>query len=971
MGTSFQVGSAGAIVTHLGYYDVNGDGLNVDHLVSIYSGSSTNPVTAVIVPAGTGGYLTNFYRYVALTNPIALAPNTTCILQADVYSGDGDMWADSWQPGAWNPYFVGTYDRFTRQARYGSHGSPATGPQNQNSTYGAPNLAVFPMGAPLILAQQTGVTQYVGLNATLSAVANGQAPMTCQWYKVGPPDTALNNQNGLSLTFSSVQTTNQGSYYAIVNNGLGMAQSANIYLQVLLATPVSITQQPANLTVLQGYSASFYIAASGTPPIGYQWYRNNVLISGATGTSYTLPVTDITNNNDTYSCVVSNYTGTVNTLPSNPATLTVTPNQAPVPQTLYTATVPGTRDNYSGMVGAIFEVGATPAKVTHLGYYLANASLNYSHHVDIFSADGSTIVAEVFVTGTGDLVYNNYAYVALTNPVTLAANTSYILAAEAYGNSGDPWPDVFVPSPWNSYYVGGYDSSTRQARYGGNYPAAPTGPSTANGIYGAGNLALLPAGPTVVTMDVTNQTQYATSNVTFTAFVNGQPPVTVQWYKVGSPNTPVSGQTRSTLLLANVQMSDAGSYYAVATGPQGTAQGPNATLTVLPAAPPDITLQPQSQSAFLHQQVNFTVAALVPPESYQWRFNGSPISGANGSAYTVVSTDATKAGSYDAVLTNAFGSRTSQVAVLTFLTVPAGSYAATVLNLNPLVYYPFQDLSNSIATGTSNVFNMGSLGTVATGLVQGSAASGPGPQPPLWPDFAATNQALFLDPTTLDVDVKLPPLNLDPSTGPNMTLAAWINPSGPQAAFAGIVFYRGTSDASGLGIKKDANSTDMLEYHWDNTYFAFNSGLYTTNYGNWTFVALTVEPSQAVFYLNDGTGMQTAANVASHAGVSFASPTYVGWDNNDATRRFAGLIDEPMIFNRTLSPNEINSLYQASVQARLSIVRSGSDIILSWPAGTLQQAGLVTGQYTNLTSVTSPYTNHPSATMQFFRVLVQ
>ena len=326
------------------------------------------------------------------------------------------------------------------------------------------------------------------------------------------------------------------------------------------------------------------------------------------------------------------------------------------------------------------------------------------------------------------------------------------------------------------------------------------------------------------------------------------------------------------------------------------------------------------------------------------------------------------------MLANSFGSATSHVATLTLLTVPAGSYADTVLNLSPLVYYNFQDLSNSIASGTSNVLNLGSLATQATGLAEGSAASGPGPQPPLWPNFGATNQALFLDPTTLDTDVKVPALNLDPNSGPNVTLVAWINPSGPEQSFAGIIFNRGTGGASGLGIKQDANNLDMLEYHWANNYYTFNSGLYTTNYGNWAFVALAVQPDQAVFYLNDGTGMQTAINVATHAGVSFASPTYVGWDDNDVpttnTRRFGGLIDEPMIFDRTLSPAEINQLYNAALVApvSLSIALSGGNVILTWPSGTLQHAAQVTGQYNDMLGVSSPWTNPPTG---FYRVRVR
>ena len=526
VGTAFQVGPSGAIVTHLGYYDVNGDGLNRDHLVSLYnqlSATQTVLVASVEVPAATDGYLTNFYRYAALTSPVALSPNATYILQADVYNGDGDMWADLWQPGAWNPYFVGSYDRFTRTGRYGGHGNPDTAQNGNNNTYGAPNLAALPMGSPIIAALESGVTQYVGLSATLSVVANGQAPMSCQWYKVGSPNAPVAGQTGLTLTFASLQASDQGNYYAIVSNALSTAQSANIYLSVPSQAPVTISQQPTNVTVFQGYSASFYVGAGGTPPIGYQWSRNGAPISGATDSSYTLAVAGSANNADSYSCVVSNYAnGAPHTLASANAVLTVIPNQAPVPELLYVAPAPANRDNYGGTVGAIFEVGSTPVKVTHLGYYLANASLVTGHHVDIWSADASTVIAEVFVSGTGDVVDNNYAWVALTNPVTLAANTSYILSAEVYNNSGDPWPDVFTPSPWNPYYVGSQPSSTRQARYGNAYPAAPVNGSSGNAIYGAPNLAVLPVGSPIVTMDVTNQTQYATSNATFTAFVNGE-----------------------------------------------------------------------------------------------------------------------------------------------------------------------------------------------------------------------------------------------------------------------------------------------------------------------------------------------------------------------------------------------------------------------------------------------------------------
>jgi hypothetical protein len=55
----------------------------------------------------------------------------------------------------------------------------------------------------------------------------------------------------------------------------------------------------------------------------------------------------------------------------------------------------------------------------------------------------------------------------------------------------------------------------------------------------------------------------------------------------------------------------------------------------------------------------------------------------------------------------------------------------------------------------------------------------------------------------------------------------------------------------------------------------------------------------------------------------------------------------------------------------LSIAKSGSDIVLTWPTGTLQESGSVTGTYTNVAGATSPYTNSVSDAQGYFRVKVQ
>ena len=72
-------------------------------------------------------------------------------------------------------------------------------------------------------------------------------------------------------------------------------------------------------------------------------------------------------------------------------------------------------------------------------------------------------------------------------------------------------------------------------------------------------------------------------------------------------------------------------------------------------------------------------------------------------------------------------------------------------------------------------------------------------------------------------------------------------------------------------------------------------------------------------------------------------------------------------YNKALTPDQIQTHYLDGV--RLTITKlENSKTVLSWPMGTLQQAGTVDGTYTDVTSATSPYTNSPTAAPSFFRV---
>ena len=55
----------------------------------------------------------------------------------------------------------------------------------------------------------------------------------------------------------------------------------------------------------------------------------------------------------------------------------------------------------------------------------------------------------------------------------------------------------------------------------------------------------------------------------------------------------------------------------------------------------------------------------------------------------------------------------------------------------------------------------------------------------------------------------------------------------------------------------------------------------------------------------------------------------------------------------------------------LSLAKVDGSIVLTWPLGTLQQSGSVSGTYTNMAGATSPYTNMVLQTQSFFRIQVQ
>ena len=139
--------------------------------------------------------------------------------------------------------------------------------------------------------------------------------------------------------------------------------------------------------------------------------------------------------------------------------------------------------------------------------------------------------------------------------------------------------------------------------------------------------------------------------------------LTYQWYRGANP---IPGATSATYTKTAV-VSDAGSYRVVVTNPAGSATSNAVTVTV--NGPPAITAQPQDQMVFEGETLALSVTATGAGLTYQWRRNGSPITGATAATYTKAAAPM-DAGTYTVVVSNPAGSVTSTSAMVTVFEPP-------------------------------------------------------------------------------------------------------------------------------------------------------------------------------------------------------------------------------------------------------------------------------------------------------------
>ncbi len=530
-------------------------------------------------------------------------------------------------------------------------------------------------------------------NATASALsATATAGNSPNWYTVSvggtPSSTAITPSTATAGTFTYyvAQVTPQG------------CESARAAIQVIVNAATAITTQPISVTQCAGTTAVFNVTAIGTGTISYQWYKNAVVISAATSSSYTLTNISFADSAN-YTVVVSSSCGS--NITSNAAKLTI----ASVTPTISPASVLLCQ-------GGSVTLQASPVGASVVSYQWKSAGVNIS------GATGSTLVVTTLGTYSVTAFYvggcNN---TSATTPVTVAAKPTAAFSVNngvqcVNGNSFTFTNSSSISSGTITYLWRFGDGSTSNA-------TSPVKTYAAFGGYTVQLVAISDNGcrdsvskfvsvnpkPSPAFTINNNSQCLSTNSFVFTnttSMVSGS--ATYLW-SFGDGTTSTASNPSKTYGTSNTF-----SVKLVVTSNFGCADSTTQTVTVNPnpvaAVPTGATSVCSSVNAVSATAVTYT-STLVSGMNYAWTVGGGTISGSasgvNQNSVNII-WGAAGTGSVTVTVTNTVTS-CSGSATLSGITINPSPTAivagATAACLNSTNYYSLSNTSGGTITGYS------------------------------------------------------------------------------------------------------------------------------------------------------------------------------------------------------------------------------------------------------------------------------
>lgn len=495
----------------------------------------------------------------------------------------------------------------------------------------------------------------------LRALIAGLVWLACGFTLAFAQSTLPSARVGQSYSFQV--TTNPpaaaGTIYGAT--GLPAGLSINASSGVISGTPVAAGTSTGNITVTSGGLSDnlAYVLvvnpATGTPEI-----TSATTAAGTVGAAFTYSVT--ANNSPT--------SFNIGTLPPGLSVGGTTT----APTIIGTPTVAGP---YQVSLSANNSAGTGAAKTLT---------------ITIGAASGAPVINSAATASSAVNAAFNYAITATNAPTSYAASGLPVgLSLNALSGviSGTPSVGGVYPVTLTATNATGTSAEfTLTITIGG--VSAINSTLTASGTVGSAFSYTLTGTNTPTSFNAGPLPAGLTANGT-TGVISGTPTMAGVSSVTVSANNAL-GQGPSSVLTITIA--------AAPTPPPGGGGGVIPPPPTSSGTPPVITTQPSSQTVAAGTSVTLSVSAAGTGLTFQWRKNGTAISGATASTLTLASVSASDEGSYSVSVSSGSLSATSSVAVLT-VTAPADRAPAITT----------QPVGQSFSLGGSATLSVGATGS--------------------------------------------------------------------------------------------------------------------------------------------------------------------------------------------------------------------------------------------------------------------
>lgn len=307
----------------------------------------------------------------------------------------------------------------------------------------------------------------------------------------------------------------------------------------------------------------------------------------------------------------------------------------------------------------------------------------------------------------------------------------------------------------------------------------------------------------------------------------------------------------------------------------GTLAQLQSTMVIAPVGP-DITAQPANLTVAQGVNTSLSVGASgMGTLHYQWRFDGTNVAGATASRYALNNVQPADGGNYAVTVTDSRGSADSSLAYLSVVGPLVNGPGSTVVAPAGIVDWWAADGHAKDISGTVTCTPLGafSYATGKTGLA-----------------FHFDGSTAYL--TTAAADIPVP-----------WTACMWVNRENAAGTSAALL-HDGT-----YGLKLEQyNGTHQVGVTVLGVGDYVFSPAYTAPIGSWVHLA----------FVGTSTGTSLYVNGAFKASMTTSIPlprAYIGAAYITSSAKtvdfLSGSLDEILLYNRALSPAEIQSIYSA------------------------------------------------------------